>query len=539
MRWLIDLRIKHKIALIGVTAIAGFCLYLAFNLFVTRANAERLEQIREVHFPVLELTNANLVLLDRIKQTLNQAASAAEIDLLEDADRHVAAMGRNFSRIAALDAGAERHMTRAQELLDTYYGHARPLTQEMMNSRLPADIGTSAEAMQSALAALEGVLQNFRTQRYALFTAAVDQAKRSASQAIGLGSVIGVLMLAIIAGLSYLVTNLVADSVTAMLASLREIAAGGGDLTRRLASRSADEFGELTSSFNRFLDRLQQIIGEVLGAARVIADKSREIARSNEDLSMRTETQASSLEETAASMEEMTSTVRENADNTRRASEMADSTQALAQAGGRNMDRIAAAMAEINASSNKIAEITGVIDAIAFQTSLLALNAAVEAAHAGDQGHGFAVVASEVRSLAQRAAASAREIKALIADSTAKVHQGTELVTQSMSSFEEIMRSARRMAEIVGEIAASSQEQVSGIEQVNRAVVEIDRATQENAEVVCRVAEASKSMEDQAQHLYRLLHAFKIESASVPDLPLADEEPAVSGAARPMLRAAF
>src|SRR5690606_8906859 len=157
--------------------------------------------------------------------------------------------------------GAVRHMTRARELLDAYYGHARPLTQEMMKSRLPGDIAASAEAMQAALAALESAMQSFRTQRYALFTTAVDEAKLSASQAIGLGTVIGLVMLAVIGGLSYLVTTLIGDSVAAMLASLREIAAGGGDLTRRLASRSADEFGELTSSFNRFLDRLQRIIG--------------------------------------------------------------------------------------------------------------------------------------------------------------------------------------------------------------------------------------------------------------------------------------
>jgi methyl-accepting chemotaxis protein len=237
------------------------------------------------------------------------------------------------------------------------------------------------------------------------------------------------------------------------------------------------------------------------------------VALANQDLSRRTEAQASSLEETASSMEEMTATVQQNADNARKASQLAVSAREQAQDGGQVVDRAVDAMRAISESSKKIADIIGVIDEIAFQTNLLALNAAVEAARAGDQGRGFAVVASEVRNLAQRSAGAAKEIKALIQDSLDKVDDGSNLVNQSGSQLQEIVNSVKKVSDIIAEIAAASEEQSAGIGQVNQAVAEMDHGTQQNAAMVEEAAAASESMQQMSQALLGLTQQFRIDGS--------------------------
>ena len=237
-----------------------------------------------------------------------------------------------------------------------------------------------------------------------------------------------------------------------------------------------------------------------------------EISRGNLDLSQRTEEQASSLEETAASMEQMTLTVRHNADNADQAKQLAVAARAQAEKGGSVVSQAVTAMLGINAASTKIADIIGVIDAIAFQTNLLALNAAVEAARAGEQGRGFAVVASEVRSLSSRSAEAAKEIRALIQDSVTRVAEGTKLVDQSGQTLAEIVASVKKVADIVTEIAGASQEQATGIDQVNKAVTAMDEVTQQNAALVEEAASGAKSLLEQAQALSGLMSKYQVLS---------------------------
>ncbi len=254
-----------------------------------------------------------------------------------------------------------------------------------------------------------------------------------------------------------------------------------GDLTSHIESSSTDETGLLMQALKNMNTSLANVVGGVRTGTDAIATASGQIAAGNQDLSSRTEEQASSLEETAASMEELTSTVKQNADNARQANQLALSASEVAIKGGNVVGQVVDTMASINASSKKIVDIIGVIDGIAFQTNILALNAAVEAARAGEQGRGFAVVASEVRSLAQRSAAAAKEIKGLIDDSVGKVDVGSALVGEAGKTMEEIVSGVKRVADIIGEITAASQEQSTGIEQVNQAIAQMDQVTQQNA----------------------------------------------------------
>jgi len=284
-----------------------------------------------------------------------------------------------------------------------------------------------------------------------------------------------------------------------------------GDLTQAVRPRSRDEMGQLIGGIGTMQTKLVSTVKAVHRGSEAIASATREVAAGNTDLSSRTEEQAASLQETAASMEELTSTVKHNADNAQQASQLASNARQVSSEGNEIMEHVVTTMTEIGDSSNKIAEITGIIEGIAFQTNILALNAAVEAARAGENGRGFAVVASEVRSLAQRSSSAAREIKDLIGTSTDRVRAGTELVGRAGSTMAQITQSISRVHDIVGEIAAASNEQSRGIEQVNQAIAQMDEVTQQNAALVEQAAAAAASLQDQADHLRAAVMQFKLD----------------------------
>ncbi len=288
----------------------------------------------------------------------------------------------------------------------------------------------------------------------------------------------------------------------------------GGDLSIELDIKAGDG-SSLLYSLKVMQDSLRGLIGEVKSAIDNITTGAGEIAMGNADLSQRTEEQAASLEETAASMEQLTSTVKQNAENARQANQLAKGASQIALKGGQAVSQVVGTMSSINESSRKIVDIISVIDGIAFQTNILALNAAVEAARAGEQGRGFAVVAAEVRTLAQRSAAAAKEIKALIGNSVEKVEDGTRQVDEAGKTMEEIVTAVKRVTDIMAEISAASAEQSTGIEQVNQAITQMDEVTQQNAALVEEAAAAAESLEEEAQHLAQSVSVFKLdESAS-------------------------
>ncbi|MDC8771229.1 methyl-accepting chemotaxis protein [Roseateles albus] len=283
-----------------------------------------------------------------------------------------------------------------------------------------------------------------------------------------------------------------------------------GDMTQDLSVSGKDETSQLLQALDEMRRRLQGIVSSVRENSESVATGSGQIAQGNADLSQRTEEQASALEETAATMDELSSTVRNNADNAKQANQLALSASTVAQQGGAVVGEVVETMKGINDSSKKISDIISVIDGIAFQTNILALNAAVEAARAGEQGRGFAVVASEVRSLAQRSAEAAKEIKTLINASVERVELGTALVDKAGVTMTEIVGSIRRVADIVGEISAASSEQSSGIAQVGEAITQMDKVTQQNAALVEESAAAAESLRQQADQLVQVVAVFKL-----------------------------
>jgi methyl-accepting chemotaxis protein len=320
------------------------------------------------------------------------------------------------------------------------------------------------------------------------------------------------LLAALAAWITWLVARTTTESI--QLAGRVADAVAAGDLTMKVNVSGRDEVGDLLRSLTAMNTSLSTVVSSVRSNAESVAIASAQIAQGNQDLSSRTEQQASALQETAASMEELSSTVKQNADNARQANQLASSASSVAVEGGEVVSEVVSTMKGINDSSRRIADIISVIDGIAFQTNILALNAAVEAARAGEQGRGFAVVASEVRSLAQRSADAAKEIKTLITASVTRVEQGTALVDRAGSTMTEVVASIRRVTDIMGEISAASIEQSQGVSQVGEAVTQMDQTTQQNAALVEESAAAAESLNAQAQQLVDAVAVFKVASAS-------------------------
>ncbi len=354
-----------------------------------------------------------------------------------------------------------------------------------MTAVLDKDIGLNAKGVESAT---EASRQEFR------------QAKWIA------GVVISCAMLSCV-----MLAMFISRSITQPLTQAVELAnaVAEGDLSRQLQVSGQDELSTLGNALNSMSRNLSGLVSSIRAGTESIATASAQIAQGNADLSSRTEHQAASLQETAASMQQMDDTVRGNSDNARQANQLALQATQVATQGGQDVGHVVATMSAIQESSRRIADIIGVIDGIAFQTNILALNAAVEAARAGEQGRGFAVVASEVRSLAQRSANAAREIKGLITDSVEKVEMGTGQVNQAGQTIGDVVQQVRKVNDLIAEISASSTEQSQGVGQINQAVSSLDQTTQQNAALVEETSAAAESLRQQAQQLAQAVSAFK------------------------------
>jgi methyl-accepting chemotaxis protein len=341
--------------------------------------------------------------------------------------------------------------------------------------------------------------------------AALAAAAKTRSNMMLLGAV-GAL---VVIGLGMTVAAMLVRTIRAPLQESIKVAGAiaEGDLTQRISAERRDEFGSLMRALQHMNESLGKVVGNVRASTDSISTASTEIATGNTDLSARTEQTASNLQQTASSMEQLTGTVKQSADSARQANQLASSAAEVAARGGSVVSQVVSTMDEINAASKKISDIIGVIDGIAFQTNILALNAAVEAARAGEQGRGFAVVASEVRSLAQRSAQAAREIKGLIGASVEKVESGSRLVADAGATMNEIVGSVQRVSDIIGEITAASSEQSDGIGQVNVAVTQLDQMTQQNAALVEESAAAAESLKEQANRLAQVVSVFKLARA--------------------------
>jgi methyl-accepting chemotaxis protein len=379
-------------------------------------------------------------------------------------------------------------------------------------------------AQKLYLASLADLVQ-MEEKAVSTFMADMAQAKALTSKVI-VGLVV-LLLLAILAGAALLI-----KSIRVPLAYANELASriAKGDLSVVVKVDRGDEFGDLMRSLAAMNESLGRMVHQVRQSTDSIATASSEIAQGNNDLAQRTEQTSSNLQATASSMNELTTAVQHSADSARQASTLAADASSVAEKGGAVVKQVVFTMEEINVSSKKIADIIGVIDGIAFQTNILALNAAVEAARAGEQGRGFAVVASEVRSLAQRSAEAAKEIKMLIGTSVDKVASGTKLVSDAGATMSDIVSSVRKVADVIGEITAASAEQSAGISHVNQSISTLDQMTQQNAALVEESAAAAESLRDQANQMAQAVAVFKISDSVVSGLsrPIRDITPAAS-----------
>lgn len=333
-----------------------------------------------------------------------------------------------------------------------------------------------------------------------------EQTYKSARNMMGILSIIALALAVVIA---LWITRSITRPLYKAVGVANQIAEG--DLTAKIEVASKDETGQLLTAMEHMVKNLKRIVFQTKEASNQVSTASDQIAQANQNLSQSITEQAASVEETTSTMEEMTASIRQTADNAKEANKLAQNTKTIAESGSSVMGDTISAMDEINKSSSKIANISNVIEEIAFQTNLLALNAAVEAARAGEHGKGFAVVASEIRSLAQRASQSAKEITDLIEDSVQKTGKGVQLAQELSEKLKEIEGSVKKVADLMDEVAAAAQEQASGTNQVNTAMMQIDKATQQNASIVEETASSSEELAAQARELMNLISFFKAD----------------------------
>jgi len=472
---------------------------------MVQVRAARLQAVADVAGDA-RFAHANIYqLLAWINGSFAQSRLAA---LTADIHKKHAQIGDKLGDLKKLAAPEER--APLENSLAALAGYRKQVAETIELAQVDQSIATnSMQKAEKQFVALDSELQRLAALEKKLSVEAHAAAKAE-FRTLGI-SMAALVLLSI--GLSLMVTMLVRR---AMLADIHAIATVVGDLAEgRLrapekAAGGRDEIADTARALDHSISRLDGALRSILGSVRSIDTASKEIASGNLDLSTRTEMQAGSLEQTASTMEELTTAVKHNADNARLASNLAAEAAQLASNGGNAVGRAVATMESIQASSRKIVEITGVIDGISFQTNLLALNAAVEAARAGEQGRGFAVVAAEVRTLAQRSAAAAREIKGLIADSVKIIEDGSASVSEAGASMGDIVASVRQVNDIIGRISVASTEQADGIAEVNKAVGQMDGMTQQNAALVEQAAAAAESLHEQTVNLAKAVAIFKL-----------------------------
>ncbi len=511
-------RMAHKLWLAVVlivvllAAVVGFSGYRSAKV---QAEADAVAKDMEARVQAAirwsGLTETNAARTQALIVSGDAAVEAEFKDVIAATTAQISEVQKSLEAMALSDADKAQmaKIAEARKAMIDLRGQARKLKADGQQDQA---IALVKQSYNPAVATYLQVLRDFVQQQQQNAAARQQEMAASRMLTVKIAAVaVGLLLLAIIVGAYYLI-----GSIQRPLAQANGLAEriAGGDLSLQESVTRSDEFGDLLRSLYAMSNALGRMVHQVRQSTDSIAIASAEIATGNQDLSARTEQTSSNLQETAAAMEEFTSTIQQSAGSAQQASSLAAGATGVARRGGEVVTQVVATMEDINHSSKKIADIIGVIDGIAFQTNILALNAAVEAARAGEQGRGFAVVASEVRSLAQRSAEAAKEIKQLISASVEKVETGSRLVSDAGTTMTDIVQSVQRVTDMIGEITAASSEQSAGVSQVNKAISNLDQMTQQNAALVEESAAAAQSLREQADHLAREVSMFKVNAAS-------------------------